>query len=78
VRYSPADVHTAKGAQSLALRIRVAAAKACGSETDFFYPNSDGFIRCRERAIDKAIRSLDAPMVAQALGRGETTLARNH
>jgi UrcA family protein len=77
VKYSPADLHTAKGAHSLALRIRIAAAKVCGSETIFAYPNNDGFIRCRETAIDNAVKGLDAPLVAQALGRQQTTLARN-
>lgn len=78
VKYTYADLHTAEGAKALALRIRIAAAKACGDGIDFFHPNSTGFVECREAAIDKALQGLDAPLVAQALGRGQTALAGSH
>jgi UrcA family protein len=73
VKVADADLHTAKGAKALALRIHAAAERACGGDTEFLVDEtilfSNGFIRCREAAIDRAIKDLDAPLLAEALGR---------
>ena len=78
VKTSDLDLHTAGGAKLAALRIRNAAAEACGRDV---FPVavriSDGFIRCRESAVDRAAERLNAPLVADALGRSPQILSRN-
>jgi len=78
VRASDAELHAAQGAKTLALRIRNAAAVACGRD-DFpiAVRVSDGFIHCREAAIDRAIKDVGSPMLADALGRPPQVLAHN-
>jgi UrcA family protein len=71
LKYAASDIHTAGGARSLALRVRVAAAKVCGGD-DPTVRTSDQFPRCREAAIDRAIAGLNAPLLAAALGRTRT------
>ena len=77
VRTDDLNLHTQAGAERMALRIRNAAAAACGGDA---YPLairiSDGFIRCREAAVDRALQGLDAPMVADALGHPSQRLSR--
>jgi UrcA family protein len=77
VKTSDTDLHTAAGAKTLALRIRNAAAEACGRDVPIAVRFSDGFIRCREATIDRAIKDLNAPLVADALGRSPEVLARS-
>ena len=78
VKTSDVDLRTPDGAKLMALRIRNAAAEACGRQafpvTVLF---SDGFIRCREDAIDRAVATLNAPLVADALGRAPQVFSRN-
>ena len=78
VKTSDVDVRTLEGAKLMALRIRNAAAEACGRDV---FPTavriSDGFIRCREDAIDRAAAMLDAPLVADALARTPQVLSQN-
>ena len=74
VKVKLADLHTAKGAQVTALRIRVAATTVCGGDVDAVLRFSDSFIKCREAAIDRAIRQLGSPLLADALGRAPTAL----
>jgi UrcA family protein len=77
VRTDDLNLHTPTGARLMALRIRNAASAACGGE---IYPVairiSDGFVRCREAAVDRAVRDLNAQMVADALGRSPQMLSR--
>ena len=68
LKYAEADLQTARGAKALALRLRVAAADVCGGELPLVR-TGDQFARCREAAIDRAIAPLNAPLLAQALGR---------
>ena len=60
----------------MALRIRNAAAAVCDPRG---YPLairvSDGFIRCREATVDRAVRDLNAPMVADALDHSRQMLS---
>lgn len=77
VRTDDVNLHTAAGARQMALRIRNAAAAVCDTEG---YPVavriSDGFIRCREATVDRAVRDLNAPMVADALDHTRQMLSR--
>ncbi|MDB5483490.1 MAG: hypothetical protein JWO83_4543 [Caulobacteraceae bacterium] len=68
LKYVEADLQTLQGAKALALRLRVAAADVCGGELPLVR-TGDQFVRCREAAIDRAIATLNAPLLAQALGR---------
>jgi len=78
VRASDAELHTAQGAKLLALRVRNAAADACGRDSQPVAVRfSAGFIRCREAAIDGAIRDIGSPLLADALGRPPQVLAHN-
>ncbi len=77
VRTDDVNLHTAAGAQLMALRIRNAAASACGGEVEpVAIRFSDGFVHCREAAVDRAVRDLNAPMVADALDRSPQRLSR--
>ena len=77
VRTDDVNLHTTTGARLMALRIRNAAAVACGSEiSPVAIRFSDGFVRCREAAVDRAVRDLNAPMVADALGHSPEMLSR--
>ncbi len=68
VRFATADLYTAAGARRLASRIKFAAASVCASSDPLEYMN-DGLTTCREEAIDGALAKLNAPLLAQALGR---------
>jgi UrcA family protein len=77
VRTDDVNLHTSSGARLMALRIRNAAAVACGGDVEpVALRVSDGFIRCREAAVDRAVRDLNAPMLADALGRSPQMLSR--
>jgi UrcA family protein len=74
IRYNDADIHSADGARRLALRIRVAADRVCGGGEVVAY-SADSLKECRRGAIDRALSSLQAPMVAEALGRPMAVMA---
>jgi UrcA family protein len=76
IKYTRADLSTSDGAKSLALRIRIAADEVCGAREDVRVRETDAFWRCRDATVDSALRSLDAPLVATALGRSPEVLAR--
>ena len=78
VRATDSELRTPQGAKTLALRVRNAAAEACGRDSlPVAVRFSDGFIQCREAAIDQAIRDIGSPLLADALGRAPQVLARN-
>lgn len=68
LKYAEADLQTVRGAKALALRLRVAAAEVCGGESPLVRTGGQ-FARCREATIDRAIATLNAPLLADALGR---------
>src|SRR5580658_2604547 len=68
LKYAQADLQTVRGAKALALRLRIAAADVCGGEFALVRTGNQ-FARCREAAIDRAITTLNAPLLADALGR---------
>jgi UrcA family protein len=68
VHYSDADLHSISGAARMAARIRSAARQVCGGD-DPVMTLSNSFPACEHRAVDRALASLDAPLVADALGR---------
>jgi UrcA family protein len=77
VRTDDVNLHSPAGARLIALRIRNAAAAACGGNVDpVAIRFSDGFRRCRETAIGRAVRELNAPLVATALDRAPQMLSR--
>jgi UrcA family protein len=74
LHYTDADLHSVQGAKAMARRIREAADEACSSVAPFASnPGVDS--ECREAAIGRAVRDLNAPLVANALGRTASTLA---
>jgi UrcA family protein len=68
VQLSDVDVHTAAGAKVAADRIRSAAEYVCGGD-DLEWRPDYGYILCRDHAIDRALASLQAPLVSAALHR---------
>jgi UrcA family protein len=68
LKYSEADLQTVRGAKALAFRVRVAADHLCGGDRALVR-TGDAFARCRDATIDRALASLQAPLVSQALGR---------
>jgi len=76
VRVSNADLATPQGAREVALRIRVAAERACGvDEIPIEVRFTWAFRACREDAISRAVAQLDDPQLAAALGRTPQQLA---
>ncbi|HVN01583.1 MAG TPA: UrcA family protein [Caulobacteraceae bacterium] len=69
VRYREAELHTPGGARSLAVRLKSAAEYVCGGDDILVRFYDRDFIACRESAIDRALATLQAPMVSAALGR---------
>ena len=68
LKYAEADLQTIRGAKALALRLRIAADSVCGGESPLVRAGAQ-FMRCREATIDRAIAPLNAPLLADALGR---------
>lgn len=66
---------TPREAEGLAIRIRAAASTVCGGDVDPVVRTSDLFAKCREAAIDRALRGVNAPVLARALGRSPQQLA---
>src|SRR5262249_53726879 len=66
VRYADAETRDLQGAKKVAFRIRIAAAKVCGGD-DPVVRAGEQFQRCQHAAIDRAVRDLGSPMVADAL-----------
>jgi UrcA family protein len=62
------DLHTQADAKIAARRIHVAADYVCGGDNTLFRQDWS-FDQCRDGAIDRALASLQAPLVAAALGR---------
>jgi len=76
LQYAQADLHSTQGAQALARRIRDAADQACSAEAPF----ADALVvesKCREATINRVIRDLNAPLVADALGRSPAVFAKS-
>jgi UrcA family protein len=68
VHYQDAELQTPAGAAKLASRVRSAAFKVCGGSDPLIFMGA-GFGRCQRTAIDRAVATLNAPLVADALGR---------
>ena len=68
VIYRDAELRTPAGAAQVARRIRTAARQVCGGD-NVMMVSSYLFMPCQHRAIDQAIATLGAPLVADALGR---------
>ena len=65
VRFSDLDITQSDGAKSLYSRIRAAAQDVCGLST-----NTDPILRmgikgCIEKAVDKAVKDVNAPMLTR-------------
>jgi UrcA family protein len=74
LKYVDSDIHTVHGARSLAFGIRVAARAVCGGDDPVVRLGGD-FPACVETAVDRAVKGLDAPLLAGALGRPARALA---
>ncbi|HEX3406296.1 MAG TPA: UrcA family protein [Caulobacteraceae bacterium] len=75
IHVSSRDLATPRQTKNLAIRIRAAASAVCGGDVDPVVRTSDLFASCREAAIDRAVRALDSPTLARALGRSAEQLA---
>jgi UrcA family protein len=75
LKYADSDIRTVQGAKALALRVRVAAAQVCGGDELPIVRTGDQFTWCRDAAINRAIAGIDAPLLADALGRAPRILA---
>jgi UrcA family protein len=76
VTYADSELRSAKGAADVARRIRSAARRVCGGEDSVLLAMSRRFQTCQRDVIDRAVRRLDAPLVAEALGRGTNLAGR--
>ena len=68
VRLGDVDLHTQAGAKVAAWRIHRAADFVCGGDNALRRQAAD-FPDCRNHAIDRALDTLQAPLVSAALGR---------
>jgi UrcA family protein len=68
VQVGDLDLHSEAGAKQAAFRIHVAADYVCGGDNNIWRQSMD-FDSCRDQAIDRALASIDAPLVSAALGR---------
>jgi len=73
--YSNADIHTVGGAKRFALRMRVAAATVCGGDDPALRMDVH-YADCQQAAIRRATSSLNAPLLADALGLSNVALAQ--
>jgi UrcA family protein len=69
VHYVDADLRSPKAAARLANRVRSAARRVCGGD-DPVVATGVNFAACQDQAIDRALATLDAPLLVDALGRG--------
>jgi UrcA family protein len=67
VRLADVDLHTVDGAKVAAQRIKNAAEWVCGEDHGPIF--AEDYSTCRNDAIDRALASLNAPLVSAALGR---------
>jgi UrcA family protein len=68
VRLGDLDLHSQAGAKTAAWRIQLAADYVCGGYNRIGRQIAD-FIPCREDAINRALDTLNQPMVSAAMGR---------
>ena len=68
VRLGDLDLHSQAGAKAAAWRIQIAADYVCGGYNRIGRQIVD-FIPCREDAINRALDTLNQPMVSAAMGR---------
>jgi len=74
VRYTSVETTSPAGATRVARRIRVAADKVCAGNSVLVRTGAN-FHLCRRDAIERAVTTLGAPLVTQAL-RGDPALAQ--
>jgi UrcA family protein len=67
------DVNTPAGAKVAADRIRDAAEQVCNGNTTRWWPDYYGYAKCRDQALDRALATLQAPLVSAALHRKAPT-----
>ena len=72
VQIGDLNLHTQDGAKVAARRIHIAADYVCGGDSVLWRQGAD-FFSCRNGAIDRALASLQAPLVSAALGRSTPT-----
>ncbi len=77
VRYSDLDLSREAGARIVYQRIKSAATEACGGQPDIRLLTSRMiYIHCRAETIDRAVKTLNAPLVtAMAHGAATTVYA---
>jgi UrcA family protein len=70
LQFTEADLNSVQGAKVLAGRIRLSADSVCRAEARLVPVRGPGeLMECREWAIVRAVKDLNAPLVADALGR---------
>jgi UrcA family protein len=74
VRYDDAELRSTDGAAKLAFRIRMAARQVCSGGSPLVAIGAH-FQSCQHKAIDRAVATLGAPLVADALGRAPQSVA---
>jgi UrcA family protein len=74
VRVTSAELATPQGLREVALRLNVAAERACGvDQIPIEVRFSDGFRNCRDDAVNRALAQINDPQVATALHRAPQT-----
>jgi UrcA family protein len=75
VSYADLNLRSDQGARSMLERIDDAAMRVCGGQPDIRQlAERDLFQKCKNQAVDRAVRDLDAPLVTAAAGRTGSTV----
>jgi UrcA family protein len=80
VHYADLNIATEQGAKIMLQRIERAATKACGGRPTFSsYTGSldNTFGECRDRAIQRAVKQLDAPMLTRIYAEARQRESQN-
>jgi UrcA family protein len=83
VTYQPAELSTEAGARALLAKLDIAAKEACGASPYFYssYPQTPGlaqkeFKDCHAEAMNRAVGTLNAPMVLKLYAKNGEMLRR--
>jgi UrcA family protein len=75
VNYADLDITHAEGAKALLGRIKAAAGRVCGDDGDAALRiDHSEFVRCRSKAIQRAVVQVNSPMVMATAGYADPTI----
>jgi UrcA family protein len=75
VAYGDLNLQSQAGAKAMLSRLEGAATDVCGGEPDIHLLDRQAiYQRCRAEAVDRAVRTMDAPLVTAMAGQSGATI----